>query len=113
MRNASALCTDALLSRFRFSQVNHKLLYLLALLVLLPSFAFAQVDTGTLTGTVKDTTGAVVPDAMVSVRNTATLRHGWYKAGLMEFTPFPAWYLPCTTSQPARPGLLITKRRRL
>jgi len=72
MRNASALCTDALLSRFRFSQVNHKLLYLLALLVLLPSFAFAQVDTGTLTGTVKDTTGAVVPDAMVSVRNTAT-----------------------------------------
>jgi hypothetical protein len=72
MRNASGLCTDALLSRFRFSQVNHKLLYLFALLLCLPSLVFAQVDTGTLTGTVKDTTGAVVPDAMVTVRNTAT-----------------------------------------
>ena len=72
MRNASALCTDAFVCAFRFSKINHKLLYLLALLVLLPSFAFAQADTGTLTGTVKDTTGAVVPDAMVTVRNTAT-----------------------------------------
>src|SRR4029077_4637578 len=72
MRNASALCTDALLSLFRFSQVNHKLLYLLALLVLLPSFAFAQADTGMLTGTVKDTSGAVARARMVPVPNTAS-----------------------------------------
>jgi len=50
----------------------HNLLYLFALLVFLPSLVFAQVDTGTLTGTVRDTTGAVVPDAMVTVHNTAT-----------------------------------------
>ena len=72
MRNASALCTDAFVCAFRFSKINHKLLYLLGLLVLLPSFAFAQADTGTLSGTVKDTSGASVPDAMVTVRNTAT-----------------------------------------
>jgi outer membrane receptor protein involved in Fe transport len=72
MRNARVLCTDALVCAFRFSKINRKLLYLFALLLCLPSLVFAQVDTGTLTGTAKDTTGAVVPDAMVTVRNTAT-----------------------------------------
>src|ERR1700730_468201 len=72
MRNARGLCTDALVCAFRFSKINRKLLYLLALLVVIPSLAFAQVDTGTLSGTVKDTSGASVPDAMVTVRNTAT-----------------------------------------
>jgi len=51
---------------------THNLLYLLALLVFVPSIVFAQADTGTLSGTVKDTSGAFVPDAMVTVRNTAT-----------------------------------------
>lgn len=72
MKKIGGLCFSAVLSPFRFSKTSHKLLYLLALLVILPSLAFAQVDTGTLTGTVKDTSGAVVPDAMVSIRNTAT-----------------------------------------
>src|ERR1700680_1189973 len=72
MRKIGGLCPAALSSIFRFSKTNRSLLYLLALLLSLPSMVFAQVDTGTLTGTVKDTTGAVVPDAMVTVRNTAT-----------------------------------------
>jgi outer membrane receptor protein involved in Fe transport len=72
MRNARVLYTDAFVCAFRFSKINRKLLYLLALLVLVPSLVFAQADTGTISGTVRDTTGAVVPDAMVTVRNTAT-----------------------------------------
>ncbi|HYT06813.1 MAG TPA: carboxypeptidase regulatory-like domain-containing protein, partial [Rugosimonospora sp.] len=72
MRQIRGSSTGELLSPFRFSKINHKLLYLLALLMFLPSFAFAQADTGTITGTVRDTSGAVVPDAMVTVRNAAT-----------------------------------------
>src|SRR5437879_9052590 len=72
MRHIRGSSTGELLSPFRFSKINHKLLYLLALLMFLPSFAFAQADTGTITGTVRDTSGAVVPDAMVTVRNAAT-----------------------------------------
>lgn len=68
MRKIFGLCAVP----FRFSKTNHNMLYLVALLVMLPSLAFAQADTGTLAGTVKDTTGAVVPDAMVTVRSTAT-----------------------------------------
>src|SRR5579864_4054400 len=72
MRNIGGLCFVALSSPFRFSKTNRSLLYLLALLLFLPTLVFAQADTGTLTGTVKDTSGASVPDAMVTVRNTAT-----------------------------------------
>src|SRR6266568_2976864 len=72
MRQIRGSSTGELLSPFRFSKINHKLLYLLALLVFLPSLGFAQADTGTITGTVRDTSGAVVPDAMVTVRNAAT-----------------------------------------
>jgi outer membrane receptor protein involved in Fe transport len=72
MRKAPGACNDALLSSFRFSRTNRNLLCVVALLVLVPSLGFAQADTGTLAGTVKDTSGAVVPDAMVTARNTAT-----------------------------------------
>jgi outer membrane receptor protein involved in Fe transport len=87
MRNTWELCVACLrVARFsnaglahrlkilgRANQIRvHNLLYLFALLLLLPSLVFAQVNTGTLTGTVRDTSGAVVPDAMVTVRNTAT-----------------------------------------
>jgi hypothetical protein len=51
-----------------------KRVFTIALLaaILVPSAAFAQVDRATLTGTVKDTAGAVVPGATVSITNVAT-----------------------------------------
>ena len=36
------------------------------------SAGFAQVDTGTILGTVKDQTGAVLPDAKVTITNQGT-----------------------------------------
>ncbi len=36
------------------------------------SVGFAQVDTGTILGTVKDQTGAVLPDAKVTITNQGT-----------------------------------------
>jgi outer membrane receptor protein involved in Fe transport len=72
MRKTGGLCFAAVLSLFRFSRTSRNLLCLLALLLFLPSLVFAQADTGTLSGTVRDTSGAVVPDAMVTTRNTAT-----------------------------------------
>ena len=40
-------------------------------LLLLPSwYAFGQVDEGSITGTVQDATGAVIPNALVTLVNT-------------------------------------------
>src|SRR5262245_37970470 len=44
----------------------------LALLVALSSPAFAQFETATVVGTVHDSSGAVIPDAKVTLTNTAT-----------------------------------------
>jgi len=79
------------------------LLYLLALLVLVPSVAFGQADTGTLSGTVKDTTGAVVPDATVTARNTATgvqrsVQTG--SDGVFTFAALPPALYDVTVSKP-------------
>ena len=42
------------------------------LLLMTPAAALAQVDRATLTGTVKDAGGAVLPGATVSISNLAT-----------------------------------------
>ena len=44
----------------------------LFLVALLPATSFAQFDTATVLGTVKDSSGAVVPGATVTLKNTAT-----------------------------------------
>ena len=46
--------------------------FLVGLMVLLHSSAWAQVSTGTVSGTVSDSTGAVVPGAMVAIRSAET-----------------------------------------
>ncbi len=45
---------------------------LLMLLLLMPRALFAQVDTGRVEGTVKDSTGAILPGAKISLVNDAT-----------------------------------------
>jgi len=45
---------------------------LIALLVLSSQSLFAQVDTGAILGTIKDTTGAVIPGASVTLKNDDT-----------------------------------------
>lgn len=51
----------------------HKLLkYFIFFILGLGSIAYAQVDTGTISGTVKDPTGAVVPNALVTVTSPST-----------------------------------------
>src|SRR6188508_2418869 len=47
-------------------------LALIASALLLPAMAFAQFDTSTVLGTVKDSSGAVVPGVTVTLKNTAT-----------------------------------------
>jgi len=51
-----------------------KRVFTIALLcaILAPCAAYAQVDRATLTGTIKDTVGALVPGATVSITNQAT-----------------------------------------
>ena len=44
----------------------------LVLTSIISSHAYAQVAGGTLTGTVGDTSGAVIPDAQISIKNVAT-----------------------------------------
>src|SRR6476620_7410295 len=44
----------------------------LFLVALLPATVFAQFDTATVLGTVRDSTGAVIPGVTVTLRNVAT-----------------------------------------
>ena len=53
-------------------RITIKALYFVVLFSLMSTVAFGQADSGSISGTVRDTTGAVVPDAKVSARNNAT-----------------------------------------
>ena len=48
-------------------------------LLLLPGVAAAQIDRATLTGVVRDPSGAVVPAATIAITNDATgIRRSWH-----------------------------------
>src|SRR6266850_2388182 len=53
-------------------RIKTRLLQLLMLFSLSTILAFGQAETGSISGTVRDTTGAVIPDASVSARIAAT-----------------------------------------
>ena len=53
-----------------WSVLGYATLTCLCFLLLQRQYAFAQVDEGAITGTVQDTTGAVVPNAQVTLLNT-------------------------------------------
>ena len=56
----------------RFQLASRTLLAMLVAAVLLPATVFAQFDTATVLGTVRDSSGAVVPGATVTLKNVAT-----------------------------------------
>src|SRR5207302_6313959 len=59
--------------------------------------AFAQTDRGTITGTVSDATGAVIPGAMIEAKNLGT--GTTYQAGTSETGNFTLAQLPVGTYQ--------------
>ncbi|MGA8939287.1 MAG: TonB-dependent receptor [Acidobacteriaceae bacterium] len=74
----------------RILKLGHLALAFLFLLMATASYAHAQVDEGSITGTVTDSTGAVVPNASVSVTNTdvgLTLKGTTNSVGEFTFSP--------------------------
>jgi hypothetical protein len=71
-------------------QSQHGLLILPLMLIFAFSNAFGQVDQGTITGTVQDQTGAVLPQISVSVTSTdtgLTLKTTTDESGIYTFSP--------------------------
>src|SRR5216117_370249 len=81
--------------------------------------AFAQTDRGTITGTVSDATGAVIPGAAVEARNVAT--GTVYQAGSSETGNYTLAQLPAGTYELSvelqgfrkfvRPGIIVEVAR--
>src|SRR6267142_2416402 len=67
----------------------------LSVCLVIPLAAFAQTDRGTITGTVSDATGAVIPGAAIEARNLAT--GAVYTAGSSETGNFTLAQLPAGT----------------
>src|SRR5208283_608754 len=59
-------------SLYRFAGHLRSFVWIASLVLLFSSLALAQRDLGTITGTVTDATGAVVPGASVTITNDAT-----------------------------------------
>jgi len=53
-------------------RITIKILFFVMMFAFVTATAFGQADTGSISGTVRDSTGGVVPDAKVTARNTAT-----------------------------------------
>src|SRR5688572_2428942 len=51
---------------------NRRLFSVVLLLIFVPAFLWGQITTGIISGTVGDSTGAVLPGVSVTVRNTET-----------------------------------------
>ncbi len=74
----------------RLRVLSYLVLTTLSFLLLAPRYAHGQVDEGAITGTVLDTTGAVVPNAQVTLLNTdqgITLETKSNSSGGYTFSP--------------------------
>ena len=75
----------------------------LLLTVLSANRAFAQVDQGTITGVVQDSTGAVIPGAEASLTNTDSgllMRAKAGGSGVFEFSPIGIGHYTLSVSAP-------------
>src|SRR4029434_4385795 len=68
-----------------------RLLFIVSLSLLAPT-AFGQTDRGTITGTVADTTGAVIPGVAIEAKNVQT--GAVYQAGSSETGNYTLAQLP-------------------
>ena len=88
-------------SKFSRLRVLSIVLFTLSLLLIAPQHAFGQVDEGAITGTVLDATGAVVPNAQVTLLNTDqgnTLQTKSNASGSYTFSPVRAGHYSITVT---------------
>src|SRR5580700_2062759 len=69
-----------------------KLVFRIAAVVMLSTSGFAQLDRGTITGTVTDASGAVVPNAKIVIKNEAT--NATYQTATTKAGDYTAANLP-------------------
>jgi hypothetical protein len=87
----------------RFKTVGHITLTFLLFLLLQSRCVFAQVDEGSITGTVQDPTGAVIPNAKVTSVNTdqgITLTTTTNGSGVYTFSPVRIGHYSVSASAP-------------
>src|ERR1700733_7745228 len=106
------MCRDrCALSRFKI--VGHITLTVLFLLLVQSQCVFGQVDEGAITGTVSDPSGAVIPNAQVTLTNTdqgLNLTTTTNASGIYPFSPFLIGHFSVST---AAPGFTTTKQSNL
>src|ERR1700742_1078810 len=106
------MCRDGCaLSRFKI--IGLTTLTVLFLLLVQSRLVFGQVDEGAITGTVSDPSGAVIPNAQVTLTNTEqglTLTTTTNGSGVYTFSPVRIGHYSVST---AAPGFTTTKQSNL
>ena len=106
------MCRDrCALSRFKI--VGHITLTVLFLLLVQSQRVFGQVDEGAITGTISDPSGAVIPNAQVTLTNTdqgLTLTTATNGSGVYTFSPVRIGHYSVSV---AAPGFTTTKQSNL
>src|SRR5580700_11557363 len=97
----------------RFKTIGHITLTALFLLLVQSQRVFGQVDEGAITGTISDPTGAVIPNAQVTLTNTDqgfTLTTTTNGTGVYTFSPVRIGHYSLSVSAP---GFTTTKQSNL